>query len=211
MNSNVYATSSASDVLRKTTHAQPSVSVQQTPVPGVDHAIAGAASVGIVASIMARPSARPAMMIAGVIVGVGLLCAVVVLYRRMKTYSASLADIHAKIDAKLDTLARLTESDGEALVDEPLPVEDLQEDLNEEEEEGSMYVIQEEEEEEDAEEDDFSDEEERPRVEELPSPPPPPPIKIAPTPKKKVQKKPPKEKTVVFDLDAVLVGNSTPV
>ncbi len=53
------------------------------------------------------------MMIAGVIVGVGLLCAVVVLYRRMKTYSASLVDINAK----LDTLTRLTENDGEALVD----------------------------------------------------------------------------------------------
>jgi hypothetical protein len=135
-------------------------------------------------------------MAAGVILGVGLLCAVVVLYRRIKHYGASLDEMASKIE----TLTRLAESDGEALVDEPLPVEDLHEKEEEEEEEEasmSMYVIHEEEaEEEEEEEDDFTSDDDRPRVEELPSPPP---LPAPPAKKPSRRKSPTKEKVVVFD------------
>lgn len=159
----------------------------------VDHAIA---------SVMTRPSFR---LLACAILGVGLLCAIIVLYKRMNSFCTTIDQMNTKID----TLARLAESE-DGLVDEPLPVEDANDEEVVDELDMMIYhtiQVSDSEEEEDKEEEDAYDLE-MPRVEELPSPPPPPapPVPMAP---KKTKRKSPKPKAVVFDLDAVMSPDTT--
>lgn len=140
-------------------------------------------------SIPTKLSTRRAVVVGavGAFVVVGLVCAMVIMHRRMKRNQASLEEIHAK----LETLTRVAESDEETLVDEPLPVEECEETEDDDDIPLLLETLLEEEEEDD---DDFNDN--VPRVEELPSP------ALRPKTPKTSRKKPPKKSTaVVFDLD----------
>lgn len=161
------------------------------------------APVGRVTSMFTRLSTWPTIVSAIVILTVVMLCAVIVLYRRVKLYRGSLDQVHAKID----TLIRLTEND-EKLVDEPLPVEVSQPQKmvdTEVQDAPTAYQTtisdsEDEDEEEEQDEDDIPHVEDYiPRVEELP-----PPVPIPTTTKKPRRKSSSKAKATVMDLDAVV-------
>ena len=171
----------------------------------LQHAVTGVAAAGLMTSALStsdkpgcgRSVFRP-MVVACAALGVGFLCAGILyfLHRRMVAFQASL---QATMD-EVRKLARMMES-SEEIEDEPLPQEvvpppqEVEEDYHFVDENGHGEEDEDEEEEEE-------EEEEIPRVVELPTPPRPSPKK------KRVSKKraSPKEKVLVFDLDAVMAS-----
>lgn len=154
-----------------------------------------ATPIGFMTNVFTRPSMWSTIVFATAILTVGVLCAVAVLYRRVKSYRGSLDQVHAKID----TLLRLTEND-EKIVDEPLPVEESPPQPQEADtEDVPVYHIVSESEDED---DHPQDDDNIPRIEELP-----PPVPI-PT-KKPRRKSSAKGKATVMDLDAVMEADTT--
>ena len=152
--------------------------------------------------IQTKLSTRRAVVVGavGAFVVVGLVCVMVIMHRRMKKNQKSLEEIHAK----LETLTRVAESDGETLMDEALPVEECEETEDDDDIPLLETLLEEEDHEEEEDDDDFNDN--VPRVEELPSP------ALRSKPPRTSRKKPPKKSTaVVFDLDLLDDGNDDDV
>ena len=188
----------------------------------MQQAVTGAAAAGIITSALTSSSsgaqgcgkgALRSAIVACAALGLGALYAgmLILLYRRI----ASLQKSFQKTQAQVEMLSRLLESDQE-IPDEPLPPQDQDQEDNAEEglseedyhvrltttstySDMNMGI-----------DDDMDDEGlEMPRVEELSSPPRP-----RPSPRKKPAAKPrkrasPKQKAVVFDLDAVAAAATT--